>query len=333
VAVLGATGRTGQLVVQQLLDRSESNDVQVVAVVRDLKKAKETLPAENSNFFIVKCDLSNPKDIRNAVADSDAAVWCATGFSDNPQASIIDKLTALLKLTLAPKQTSIDLIAIPVLAEIFREKESDDDGGVLLPKVVMLSSAGVTRPKWSAEKKKRFVDCAEIPIVRLNPFGILDLKAESEEKLRESGVEYCIVRPCGLSIDWPTRSRPIFSQGDVAVGRIHRVDVAKILVDALYCTEAVGKTFETFTLKGYAPARSLTNALQRLKLDNDFADDDESYLSDTYALLQQLLPGEVQAPSELAMGQTYEQLDLNQVGRFGKRGEENTGAAALSPSS
>ena len=51
----------------------------------------------------------------------------------------------------------------------------------------MLSSAGVTRPKWSDEKKALFPGSADIPIVRLNPFGILDVKAESEEKLRESG--------------------------------------------------------------------------------------------------------------------------------------------------
>lgn len=61
VAVAGATGRTGRLVVQKLLDKGS---VQVVALVRDITKAKETLPYDNSNISILKCDLSNPDDIK-----------------------------------------------------------------------------------------------------------------------------------------------------------------------------------------------------------------------------------------------------------------------------
>jgi len=65
VAVAGATGRTGRLVVQKLLERES---VQVVALVRDLNKAKETLPYDNSKISIVKCDLSNPEDIKSGKA-------------------------------------------------------------------------------------------------------------------------------------------------------------------------------------------------------------------------------------------------------------------------
>lgn len=270
-----------------------------------------------------------------AVSDCDAAIWCATGFSDQPGASFFRRLQTLFRLSFGQKM-SIDLIAIPALAEIFQKKEAQPSTtrgarGAVLPKIVMMSSAGVTRPKWSADKKKMFPECADIPIVRLNPFGILDIKAESEEILRQSGVDYCIFRPCGLNNDWPSGSRPIFSQGDIAVGRIHRADAAKILVDALYCKEAVAKTFEAFTVKGYAPPRSISNALKRLKLDSKLAVDGEACLSEAYSLLQQLVPGEVQEPSQLAMGQTYEQLDNNEVGRLGKRGEEDVKAAFFTP--
>lgn len=271
-----------------------------------------------------------------AVSDCDAAIWCATGFSDQQGASFLRKLQTLFRLSLGPKQ-SIDLIAIPTLAEIFQNKRVQSSTtisgtpGVALPQIVMMSSAGVTRPKWAADKKKRFPDCADIPIVRLNPFGILDIKAESEEKLRQSGVQYCIFRPCGLNNEWPN-GRPILSQGDIAVGRINRDDAAKILVEALHCKEAAQKTFEAFTLKGYDPPRSLDTALKRLKVDSDLAASGEACLSETYSLLQQLLPGEVQEPSRLAMGQTYEQLDNNQDGRLGKRGEEDLEASGLKPS-
>jgi len=60
VAVAGATGRTGRLVVEELLKR----DIDVVALVRDLKKAKETLPTDEVGKLTVKvCDFSNKKEL------------------------------------------------------------------------------------------------------------------------------------------------------------------------------------------------------------------------------------------------------------------------------
>jgi hypothetical protein len=48
-------------------------------------------------------------------------------------------------------------------------------------------------------------------------------------------------------------SRPLFSQGDVAVGRITRLDVAKVLVSVLdgdNAPAAAGKTMEVLALSG-----------------------------------------------------------------------------------
>ena len=176
--------------------------------------------------------------------------------------------------------------------------------------------------------------CADIPIVRLNPFGILDVKRESEETLRQSGVPYCIVRPCGLNDKWPAGSRPVFSQGDVAVGRINRQDVAKVLVDVLTMPEATGKTFEVVGLAGYPKATNVAAALERLQLDGDNTNGaalTEDQVAASYDLMQQLLPGETQDAAALAMGQTYEELDQGKTGRLGKRGEENLQSAGLAP--
>ena len=173
--------------------------------------------------------------------------------------------------------------------------------------------------------------CAEIPIVRLNPFGILGLKAEGERQLRKNGVKYCVVRPCGLNDNWPEGARPVFSQGDVAVGRINRKDVSKILCDVLSLPEACDKTFEVIGLAGYPPPRGIGPALERLKLDSE--DLSESEVEAMYAVAQQLLPGERQDAAALAMGQTYEQLDKGETGRLGERGKENVGAAGIAPTS
>lgn len=331
IAVAGATGRTGAFVVQELLDRG----IDVVALVRDNKKAETVLgdfQQDNDNddgakLQVVQCDLGNKKNVISSVEGCDAAIWCATGFSNNPSATLLDKAVGLFGV-LFPKQ-GIDYIGLDALGAAFNNDE-DKDGDVL-PKVVMLSSAGVTRPSWDEAKKMKYEGCADIPIVRLNPFGILDIKAESEEILRKTGVSYSIFRPTGLNDDQPSGSRPVFSQGDVAVGRINRKDCAKILVDSLTEPESVGKTYEAFTLAGFAPASSIGTQLSRMRLDSEGPLPDD-ILSTTYFAMQQLLPGEKQDAAALAMGQTYEQLDKDETGRLGERGEENIDDTGYKPS-
>jgi hypothetical protein len=138
------------------------------------------------------------------------------------------------------------------------------------------------------------------------------------------------VRPSGLNDDWPAGARPVVSQGDVAVGRINRKDVATVLVDVLSAEEACDKTFEVVGLAGYPPPRNIAPALARLKPDNEVITEEE--VAASFAIMQQLVPGERQDPAALAMGQTYEQLDAGKTGRLGVRGKENAEAAAPKPS-
>lgn len=285
VAVAGATGRTGRLVVEELLSRG----IAVVALARDKEKAKEVLPPFSTpGFSVLGCDLGSEEELMTAVQGCDAAIWCATGFSEDAPPSVLDKLKNLFGKPDEPK-TSIDSIALATLGKAF--KSADNEEG--FPKVIMCSSAGVTRPSWSEEKKEKFKGVADIPIVRLNPFDILGIKAQSEQTLRDTGVSYTIVRPCGLNDDHPPNSRPIFSQGDMAVGRLNRKDLAKVLVECLNAPESVGKTFEIVGLAGnYPPAQSIRPSLARLKLDSEELGERELEVS--YAMMQQLLPGEKQ---------------------------------------
>ena len=327
VAVAGATGRLGKFVVQELLDRNVDS---VVALVRSKQKAQQVWGlSPPANLEIVECDLTNAKALQQVLQNADAAVWCATGFSQN--SSWAERIQRLFGL--ATQQPSVDTVGLPLIAQSLPAKPSSSWP---YPRLVMCSSAGVTRPQWDADKKKRLVGAADIPIVRLNPFGILDIKFESEETLRRSagqstGIPYCIVRPSGLNDSWPAGSRPIVSQGDVAVGRINRQDVAKLMVNVLSIPEAVDKTFEVTAVADYPPPRSLRPALRRLVPDGEALS--EVMVEATYHVMQQLLPGEKQAANELAMGQTYEQLDKGETGRLGPRGQESVEGAAPQPTS
>ena len=63
-----------------------------------------------------------------------------------------------------------DAIGIPTIAKCMLNSGRGKAG---YPKVVMLSSAGVTRPSWTEEKKSKLSGCADIPIVRLNPVAFV----------------------------------------------------------------------------------------------------------------------------------------------------------------
>jgi len=310
-------------------------------------KASEVLDITNKLLIVRVVNLGSAVGVVRALNEEecDAAIWAATGFSDAPDQTILTRLKAVFGLATNAAAT-IDAVGLPALGEALAKSPKrmlaeggDETAGNVLPKVVMLSSAGVTRPDWSEEKKLALEGSAGIPIVRLNPFGILGVKKESEEKLRSCGVDYCIFRPGGLNDKWAPNQRPIFSQGDVAVGRINRKDVAKILADILSTPEATGKTFEGVSIANsegyYPPAPSIGPALRRLKLDNENGGQgpSEEVVRATYAIMQQVLPGEKQDAAQLAMGQTYEQLDKDEVGRLGKKGEEKVESAALTPSS
>ena len=92
----------------------------------------------------------------------------------------------MVGLATKPKGT-IDAVGLPALGRALSKKGSRTIEGQTVPRVVMLSSAGVTRPGWSEEKKNELEGSAGIPIVRLNPFGILGVKEKSEDELRNCG--------------------------------------------------------------------------------------------------------------------------------------------------
>lgn len=296
IVVAGGTGRTGRLIVQTLLAKP---GVRVRALVRDLDRAADVL-GTSDRLELVKLDLgaAEAAPVARGVCDgAEAVLWCATGFADDG--------------------TCLDVKWVPALAAAI-------GGGApsagAAPRLVMLSSAGVTRPAWDAAKSAALVGASDIPIIRLNPGGILGAKCEAEAALRTSGTPYCVVRPTGLKDDWP-KGRPILSQGDVAVGRANPSDVADVVVGVLAEPSAAGKTFEMTTLAGY-PAGSLAPSLERLALDSA-ARPSEAEVAATYAVLQQLLPGESQDATKLEMGRTYEQLDGGQVAAR-RRGAGNT---------
>lgn len=113
-------------------------------------------------------------------------------------------------------------------------------GGSPLSGFVLVSSAGVTRPGRPGINLEE-----EPPAVRLNDQlgGILTWKLKGEDSVRESGVNYTIIRPCALTEEVGGKQL-IFEQGDNIRGKISRDDVAEVCVQALQYDKACNVTFE-----------------------------------------------------------------------------------------
>lgn len=109
------------------------------------------------------------------------------------------------------------------------------------PRVVLLSAAGVERNAIIGDDKEKRK--GQIPIIKLNPGGVLNYKYDGENALRSSGVPYAVVRSTGFKEDLGD-SLLEASQGDTIIGVMSRDDVASTLVHASRSPGAAYKTFE-----------------------------------------------------------------------------------------
>jgi uncharacterized protein YbjT (DUF2867 family) len=112
-----------------------------------------------------------------------------------------------------------------------RKKTVDLGGAVKLMEAgvrryVIISSVGAHDPSSGSE--------------RMRPY--LDAKAEADRRLAESGLDYTIVRPGGLT-DEQARGTVMVTTQTRVHGRIPREDVAAVLVGVLDRPNTIGKTF------------------------------------------------------------------------------------------
>jgi len=110
------------------------------------------------------------------------------------------------------------------------------------PQIVLVTSAACERNARITSQEERNAD---IPIVQLNPNGILNWKYKGEFAVRNSGFSYTVVRPCGLTTINETEKYELeLRQGDIISGAISRSEVASLVTTSLFQPGASGKTFE-----------------------------------------------------------------------------------------
>lgn len=114
------------------------------------------------------------------------------------------------------------------------------------PAIIQVSSASTERNALIGDDVA--ARAADIPIVQLNPSGVMNWKYKGECAVRGSGLAYSVLRPTGLVGDTDPDEGKAFalelSQGDMIAGRVSREELAAVVVQATTEPSAVNTTYE-----------------------------------------------------------------------------------------
>ena len=198
VAVLGASGRTGVHVLEEL----KSRNVNIRALSRNIERAKEKVEGD---FDWVAADVTDSESLLLAFEDVDILV-STIGSTGGDNSELID-YKGSINFVEAAKERSVKHIIY---------MSSIGAGGAENFSTVILNLVTDKAMKW---------------------------KSLGEEYIRNSGIDFTIVRPGGLRGD-PGALGIRFEQGDEIIGWIPRADVASVLVESMFNSDALNKTFE-----------------------------------------------------------------------------------------
>lgn len=230
IFVAGATGSTGKRIVQQLLDKGFT----VKAGVRDLEKAKSTLP-QNPGLQLVKVDVTEGSTkLAEAIGDDSEAVICATGF-----------------------KPSFDLFAPWKIDNFGTVNLVDACGKSRVNRFVLISSILVNGAAMGQLLNPAYIF--------LNVFGLtLVAKLQAEKYIRKSGINYTIIRPGGLKNDPPKGNIVMEPEDTLTEGSISRDQVAEVAVEALLHPQSSYKVVE-IVARPEAPKRSFEDLFGSIK--------------------------------------------------------------------
>ena len=198
VAVLGASGRTGVYVLEEL----KSRDVDIRALSRNIETAKQKV---GGDFEWAAADVTDPKSLLLAFEGVDILI-STIGSTGGDNSEMIDY------------EGSINFV------------EAAKESGV--SRIIYMSSIGA----GGAENFSTV-------ILNLVANKTMKWKSLGEDYIRNSGIDFTIVRPGGLRGE-PGALGIRFEQGDEVIGWIPRGDVAAVMVESIFNDDASNKTFE-----------------------------------------------------------------------------------------
>lgn len=205
VLVTGASGRTGREILRGLVD----TPVDVRAVTRSADNYDSLVAAGADEVVVV--DLLNPADARTALEHCDAVLFAAGS-------SLATGLTRPWRV--------VDGNGVRNLIDAAVD---EGVGTFVLQSSIGVGTSRLGMPLWARLFALRWA---------------VREKGRAERALRDSGLEYVILRPGWLTDD-PETGDVVVAEGSTRMtGAIPRADVARLMIAALYTPATSNRTFE-----------------------------------------------------------------------------------------
>jgi uncharacterized protein YbjT (DUF2867 family) len=167
-----------------------------------VRKTEQAKDLEEIGAEPIVLDIENVDDIDDALAGADAVVFAAGAGPGSGPA----------------RKRTVDYGGAVKLADACRSKG--------IRRYVIVSSIGSNRPEtWSDE---------------MRPYQ--EAKSEADQYLIDSGLDYTILRPGGLTDD-PGTGKVQFGER-LDYGKVTRDDVAAVIAECLTADNAIGKAFD-----------------------------------------------------------------------------------------
>jgi uncharacterized protein YbjT (DUF2867 family) len=167
-----------------------------------IRKTEQARDLEEIGAEPIVLDIENVDDISDALAGSDAVVFAAGAGPGSGPA----------------RKRTVDYGGAVKLVDAAKAQG--------IGRYVIVSAIGANRPEtWSDE---------------MRPYQ--EAKSEADKYLVESGLDYTIIRPGGLTDDPGTGSVQIAERVDY--GTVTRDDVAAVIAECLVADNTIGKAFD-----------------------------------------------------------------------------------------
>ena len=167
-----------------------------------IRKTEQAADLEAIGAEPIVLDIENVDDISDALAGADAVVFAAGAGPGSGPA----------------RKRTVDYGGAVKLADAAKAQD--------ISRYVMVSSIGSNRPEtWSDE---------------MRPYQ--EAKSEADKYLVESGLDYTILRPGGLTDDPGTGKVQLGER--LEYGQVTRDDVAAVIAECLTADNSIGKAFD-----------------------------------------------------------------------------------------
>eukprot|EP00882_Tetradesmus_deserticola_P002106 GHRQ01002255.1.p1 GENE.GHRQ01002255.1~~GHRQ01002255.1.p1 ORF type:complete len:282 (+),score=141.53 GHRQ01002255.1:1169-2014(+) len=244
VVVTGAGGRTGGLIVKQLLETADNS---VIGTVRS-KASSSKLQFDAEKAALVELDLAAAaaaagtadnaavKDFAAALQGADALVIATSGVPQIKYLSLFGVIAGRLVGRKGMPGFTWKKGELPEQIDWLGQKVQIDAAKAAgVKQVVLISSMGGTDPEHFLN---RMGDNARI----------LDWKRKAEQYLMSSGVPYTIIHPGGLIDEAGGAKQLVLGVDDKLMANnprnIPRADVAALAVGCIGLKEAVNRSFD-----------------------------------------------------------------------------------------